>query len=92
MSIPSVTIVVVPVAEGGIEVQINGERSGYFRDPAYAAVAYANTLVAYRQLHDVIMDQVAWMHSRTPDEVNRLDAGTLRAMAEELKFKVGERL
>lgn len=89
---PATTIVVVPIAEGGIEVQINGERSGYFREPAYAAVAYANTLIAYRQLHDVIMDQVAWMHSRTPEQVNNLDAGTLRAMAEELKFKAGQNL
>jgi hypothetical protein len=87
---PATTIVVVPIAEGGIEVQINGERSGYFREPTYAAVAYAETLLAYRELHATIMEQVAWMHSRTPDQVNNLDAGILRAMATELRFKIGE--
>lgn len=87
---PSTTIVVVPVSDGGIEVQINCERSGYFREPTYAAVAYAETLLAYRELHATIMDHVAWMHSRTPDQVNNLDAGVLRALAAELKFKVGE--
>lgn len=69
---------------------MNGERTGYFSSGGRAAVAYAETLLAYRELHATIMEQVAWMHSRTPEQVNNLDAGVLRAMAEELRFKVGE--
>lgn len=92
MAIPATTIVVVPVSDGGINIEVNGEKTGYFRDPVYAAVAYANTLIAYRELHNIVMEHVAWMHSRTPDQVNSLDAGTLRAIAEDLKIRVGQRI
>lgn len=87
---PATTIIVEQNEEGAVTVSVNGERTGYFSSGARAAVAYAETLLAYRELHATIMDQVAWMHSRTPEQVNNLDAGTLRAMAEELRFKVGE--
>ena len=92
MAIPSVTIVIVPVDGGGIEVQVNGEKTGYFSNPSYAAVAYANNLIAYRELHDTVMDHIHWMNSRTPEQVGRLDAGTLRAIAEDLKIRVGQRI
>ena len=87
---PATTIVVESDEDMRISVHLNGEQIGHFSSGGRAAVAYAETLLAYRELRTTIMDQVAWMHSRTPEQVNNLDAGTLRAMAEELKFRGGE--
>lgn len=82
-------IVVTPVGDVGFRVEVDGQPVGAFSNGGYATAAYADQVIEVRRLESVIREHVAWMHSRTPSQVNDLDAGRLRAIAEELKFKAG---
>lgn len=89
MTTEPTTIIVTPWGDEGYEVSVNGERTGVFANGGIAASHYALQLLEVRRLEELILEQVIWMHSRTPQQVNDLDAGMMRAMAQELKFKAG---
>lgn len=81
-------IVVTPSADG-FRVKVDGVDCGSFADGGEAAAAWAIQREEVVRLSKVIDDHASWMHSRTPDQVNNLDCGTMRAMAQELRFLGG---
>lgn len=89
LHIVSTTIVVTPFLEGGYSVSVNGEQTATFDNGGVAAAAYAEKLLEVRRLQAVIDDHASWLCSRTPDQVNDLDCGTMRAMGQELRFLGG---
>ena len=67
------------VAEGGREI-------GRFARPSLAAVAWAKERRESARLRSEIEKHATWLQSMTPDQVDNLDCGTLRAVAQELRF------
>ncbi len=82
-------IVVLPLSGGGFQVQVNGEESAAFQSGGQACVAYARVLLEKKQLLTLIDDFAGYLCSKTPSEVNNLDCGMLRAMAEQLRNNAG---
>ena len=83
------TIVVTPWGEDGFHVSIDGVNQANFRSGGDAAASWAADRTEVLRLRQVIDDHAGWLCSRTPDQVNKLDCGTLRAMAQELRFTGG---
>jgi hypothetical protein len=82
-------VVVMENADGGISIRNDGRPQEYYSDAGYLASQYIDVLNEFEQLRSEIAKHISWMNSRTPEQVNRLDAGTLRAIAAELKFNCG---
>lgn len=85
--IPNTVIVVTPWSDEGYHVSIDGVNQANFRSGGDAAAAWAEDRIEVHRLRKVIDDHASVLHSWTPDEVKRLDAGTLRAIAQELRFQ-----
>lgn len=82
-------IVVTPWGEDGCHVSIDGVNQANFRSGGDAAAAWAEERLQVLRILKVVDDHASWLCSRTPDQVNDLDSGTLRAMAQELRFLGG---
>jgi len=67
-----------------VSVTINGERDISHRTPGEVGLEYARKLIRARDLEAVIREHIRWLYSRTPEQVEQLDASRLRAMASEL--------
>lgn len=87
--IAAVKIIVMPFLENGYSLSVNGEQTASFDNGGVATVAYAEQLLEVRRLQSVIDEHAAWLCSRTPQQVNDLDTGTLRAIGQELRFLGG---
>lgn len=89
LNIVAVKIVVTPFLESGYAVSVNGEQTATFDNGGVAVAAYAEQLLEVRRLQAVIDEHAGWLCSRTPDQVNDMTNGMLRAMGQELRFLGG---
>lgn len=83
------TIVVTPWGEDGFHVNINGENSANFTAGGQAAVEWALLVLKVRKLEEIIDNHASWLHSRTQEEIGKLDQWTVMEMAQELREKAG---
>jgi len=80
------SIEVIECADERLIVSENGSEIGRFARPGFAAIEWARCKREIRRLKSEIEKHAGWLHSMTPDQVNNLDCGTLRAIAQELRF------
>lgn len=84
MSDTTTQIVITPLKDDGILVEIDGDEIGRFASGGQAAAHFALAHLEMVRLRKIINDHAAFLYTRTPDQARKLDAATVRGMAEDL--------
>ncbi len=65
-------IIILPHGEGGVEVRINLEPPKHFKTIGDVALEYATREIERKRLAIALENLACMLHSRTPDQANRL--------------------